>query len=222
MSVIESDSEENEFPGFETEKVERARLLRNQLSSVESDISAVSSDSDSSDSDREELVEDVWSTNHSLVQVRDFTERTGAISQIPEDGTALDFFQLLFPENLFEILLEETNRFAVQSFRTKPDARWYPTTLEEMRAFVALKIFFGIKCLPETRLYWSDNSVLGVSAVKKVMPRSRFEKIRQYLHMNDRERLPPRGDQAHDKLYRCNKWLCLCIASVHWERWAPT
>ena len=130
------------------------------------------------------------------------SQRTGAISRVPEDGTALDFFQLLFPSNFFEILVEETNRYATQSIRTKPDARWYATMVEEMRAFVALNIFFGIKSLPETRLYWSDDSLLGISAVKKVMPRTRFEKIRQYLHLNDRERMPPRGDRAHGKLYK--------------------
>ena len=98
---MESDSEENEFPGFETEEAERARVLRNQLSSDESDISAVSSDSDSSESDgEEEIVEDIWSTDDSPVRVCDFTQRTGATSRVPEDGTALDFFQLLFPSNL--------------------------------------------------------------------------------------------------------------------------
>ena len=87
--------------------------MRNQLSSDESDISAVLGDSDSSDSNQEEIVEDVWSTNDSPVPVCDFTEHTGATSQIPEDGTALDFFQLLFPENLFEILVEEIYQFTV-------------------------------------------------------------------------------------------------------------
>ena len=183
---MESDTEENEFAGFETEEAERARLLRNQLLSDESDISAVLSDSDSSESEgEEEIVEDVWSTDDSPVRVCDFTQRTAATSRVPEDGTALDFFHLLLPSNLFEILVEETNRYATQSIRTKPDARWYPTTVEEMRAFIALNMFFGIKSLPETRLYWSDDSLLGVSAVKKVMPRTRFEKIRQYLHLND-------------------------------------
>ena len=70
---MESDSEEYEFPGFETEEAERARLLRNQLSSDESDISAVSSDSESSESDREEEIVDVWSTDDSPVGLRDFT-----------------------------------------------------------------------------------------------------------------------------------------------------
>ena len=219
---MESDSEENEFPGFETEEAERARVLRNQLSSDESDISAVSSDSDSSESDgEEEIVEDVWSTDDSPVRVRDFTQRTGATSRVPEDGTALDFFQLLFPSNFFEILVEETNRYATQSIRTKPDARWYATTVEEMRAFVALNIFFGIKSLPETRLYWSDDSLLGVSAVKKVMPRTRFEKIRQYLHLNDRERMPPRGDRAHDKLYKVRPLLDV-ISNTFREEYNPS
>ena len=118
------------------------------------DISVDSTDSEErSASDGKEIVEEVWSTDDSLVQVQEFTERTRATSRIAKDGTALDFFLLMFPENLFEILVTETNRNAEQSIRTKPDPHWYVTTCEEMRAFGAINILFAIKTLPETRLY---------------------------------------------------------------------
>ena len=198
-----SESEEEEFLGFENEDVERARERGGQQSSDESDISVDLSDSEeSSGSDDEEIVEEAWSTDDSPVRVHEFTERTGATSRIAEDGTALDFFLLMFPEDLFEILVTETNRNAEQLIRTKPDPRWYATTCEEMRAFVAINILFGIKTLPETRLYWSKDSFLGVPSIQKVMPRNRFEKIRQYLHLNNRENMLPRGDRGYDKLFR--------------------
>ena len=157
---------------------------------------------ESSSSNSEEIVEEVWSTDDSPVQVQEFTEQTGATSRIAEDGTALDFFLLMFPENLFEILVTETNPNAEQLIQTKPDPRWYATTCEEMRAFVGINILFGIKNLPETRLYWSQDSFLGVPSVQKVMPRNRFEKIRQYLHLNNRENELPRGHRDYDKLFK--------------------
>jgi len=171
--------------------------------SDESDISVDLTDSEErSASDSKEIVEEVWSTDDSRVRVQEFTERTGATSRIAKDGTALDFFLLMFPENLFEILVTETNRNAKQSFRTKPDLHWYATTCEEMRAFVAINILFGIKTLPETRLYWSKDSFLGVPSVQKVMPRNRFENIRQYLHLNNCKSMLPPGHRAYDILFK--------------------
>ena len=86
--------------------------------------------------------------------------------------------------------------------KTKLDPSWYATTCEEMRAFVALNIWFGIKSLPETRLYWSKNAVLGVPEVQKIMPRNHFEKIRQYLHLNNWENMLWREHPNHDKLFK--------------------
>lgn len=133
----------------------------------------------------------------SPVRVHEYTERTGATSRTAEDGTALDFFLLMFPEDLFEILVTKKNRNTEQLIRMTPDPRWYATTCEEMRAFVAINILFRIKILPETRLYWSKDSFLGVPAIQKVMPRNR-----QYLHLNNRENMLPRGDQVYNKLFR--------------------
>ena len=94
-----SDSNGDEFPGFEVEEADRARVLRRQLSeSGESDIS-VSSESDSSSEKSGEPV-NVWTTDDSPVRVDDFTERSGPVSGVAEDGTALDFF----PEELFACL----------------------------------------------------------------------------------------------------------------------
>ena len=193
-----SDSDEEDFVGFEAEDVERARLLLGETSN-ESDISVSSSSSSESESEDEEL-NDFWSRDDSPVDVEDFVEPTGPTSRVPEDGNAMDFFFLLWPEELFAKIVEETNRNAQQCIRTKPDPSWYETTCEEMRAFIALNVLFGIKSLPETRLFWSENPYLGVPAVQKIMPRNRFEKIRQYLHLNNRENMLPRKDPNFDKL----------------------
>ena len=112
------DSDEDQFPGFEVEEADRARVLRRQLS--ESDTS-VSSESDSS-SESEEEPEDVWTTDDSPVQVNDFVERTRPVSGVTEDGTALDFFLLIFRKELYTKIVEETNRSAEQCIRTKPEA----------------------------------------------------------------------------------------------------
>ena len=101
---------EEEFLGFENENVERARKRGGQQSSDELDISVdFSHREESSSNDDEEIVEEAWSTDDSPIRVHEFTERTGATSRIAEDRTPLDFFLLMFPENLFKILVTETN-----------------------------------------------------------------------------------------------------------------
>ena len=64
------------------------------------DISVDFSDSEeSSGSDDKEIIKAPWSTDDSPVRVHQFTEQTGATSQIAEDRTVLDFL-LIFPDNL--------------------------------------------------------------------------------------------------------------------------
>ena len=203
---MEYNSEE-EFLGFETEDVERVSAQRNVDNIDDSDISVSSENEDSSENESEseseqERHEPEWTTDDSPVVVPEFTEETGATWKVPENGFAVDFFLLMFEEELFELLASETNRNAEQQMRTKPDPHWYRTSADEIRAFVGVNIFFGIKHLPETRLYWSKNPVLAVPSVQKIFPRNRFEKIRQYLHLNNRENNVPRDDPRHDKLFK--------------------
>jgi hypothetical protein len=113
----------------------------------------------------------------------------------------------MFPEELFEYVVEETNIFARQSITAKPDPSWYETTVDEMRAFIALNIYFGIKVLPETRMYWSSDPLIGVPEVQKVMSRNRFEKVRQYLHLNNRENMLPRVHENYDKLFKVRPFM---------------
>ena len=56
--------------------------------------------------------------------------------------------------------------------------------------------------LPDTDLYWSKDKALGVSYVQRVMPRDQFNKLTQYLHINNNENAAPRRHRNHDKLFK--------------------
>ena len=62
-----------------------------------------------------------WSRDPAPVNTTPFTSRTGAVSRIPEDGTAKDFFDLFVSDEVFEAFVEETNRYARQCIAHKPD-----------------------------------------------------------------------------------------------------
>eukprot|EP00795_Rhopilema_esculentum_P003956 gene3956-15288_t len=55
--------------------------------------------------------------------------------------------------------------------------------------------------MPEMKMYWSEHAVFGGSFLKKIMARNRFDKITQYLHANDRTKMPGKEDENYDKLY---------------------
>ena len=69
-----SDSDEDEFLGFDAEEAEQARVLRQQLSSDESDISVATDESSSESEDEREEV--VWTTDESPVHVNNFVQPT--------------------------------------------------------------------------------------------------------------------------------------------------
>ena len=68
-----------------------------------------------------------------------------------------DFFGKIFPDEIFEILAEQTKLYALQ-FQVqqhKLDERWSPTKPDEMRCFFGLKIFMLLVDLQEIKMYWS-------------------------------------------------------------------
>ena len=113
----------------------------------------------------------------------------------------MDFLNLFFPEHIYELVAEQTNLYASQKIQTKADPHWQNTSPEEIKAHFGIRLFMAIKKLPETKMYWSDDAIFGGERVKLIMPRNRFDKISQYLHANDRSKMPGRDDPDFDKLF---------------------
>ena len=110
----------------------------------------------------------------------------------------------MFKDSNFDKIAEEMNHYARQAMETKPDPAWRETDSEEVKAFFALNILFGIKQLPEVYSYWSRNQLLGVPEVQKIFPRNRFAKISQYLHLNNKDGNCHVGTQTTTNCSKCN------------------
>lgn len=216
-ALFQSESEEEEFLGF-GQQLESSR----NVSDSESDISVSSvntedlSDFELTDSETEEDGVVPWNTNRDPVEVNPFVQNTGPVTNVT--GTsALDFFKLMFKQENFDRIAEETNRYARQAMAIKADPEWRETNAVEIRAFFAVNIMFGIKQLPEIHSYWSKNPLLGVPEIQKVFSRNRFKKISQYLHLNDKNRDLPRGNANHDKLFKVRPLLDSVVSSIRSE-----
>ena len=110
-------------------------------------------------------------------------------------------FCLFVPKNCSKILLKKRATMR-ECIARKADAKWYEMNMAEMQAFFGLHMF-----LPETSLYWSKDPALGVPFVKHVTTRDRFDKLNQYLHLNNNENFVPRGQPNHDKLFKVRPFL---------------
>lgn len=111
-----------------------------------------------------------WSTESHRVRVLNFKETPGPIHQLGNDADPLQFFGLFWQPAFFERLADENNLYVQQRQITQPEKRWYPTTAEEMRAFVGVNIIMGIDRKPELSHYWSKRRVPWERRHKEGLP----------------------------------------------------
>ena len=123
-----SDDESLNFLGFSAEELNQARenFVRGKRD-TDSDLSVANytsseaeehdSEENSTDEDRpiaRPLPED-WTDHLTPSVIEDFVDNAGPTSILSGDKREIDFFQLLFPENLFSLIANETNKHADQT-----------------------------------------------------------------------------------------------------------
>ena len=169
-----------------------------------------------------DLIGDKWSEKvRPIPTIQPFEEElAGPVHHLPEDATPLDFFSLLWVPSFFQLLADQTNLYARQRQVQKPDIKWYPTTPEEMKAFLGINIIMGIDQKPALTHYWSTDPYLGNQGIQSVMPRERFEALTRYLHLNDSEQMPDRDDPAYDPLYKIRPLIDTCQQNFR-DRYIP-
>ena len=179
----ESGSEGEEFLGFDVERESQ----RNNVES-ESDITVLSvntedlSDFSVTRSESGEEANEQWNSIPDPVVVNPLVANTGIVRDVSR-FCVLDFFRsgkkisIELPKKQIGMPAKESN----------PDRSWYETDAEEIRAYFALNIFFGIKQLPD---------------------------IYSYLHLNDKRKKLPRGHADHDKLFKVRPLLDSVVNAI--------
>ena len=74
------------------------------------------------------------------VVLQPFTQKIGTNHALDDTAIELDYFCLLFTDDMLEMIVVQTNLYAHQSIAIKPDPSWHDTTKEEMRAFIGLNM----------------------------------------------------------------------------------
>ena len=134
-----------------------------------------------------------------------FRQSVGPTTVLPRAATALDFFKLLFSMNIVNRIVVQTNKYAQQQYEAagKDFESFHLVTKEEFMSFIRIFIAMGIHQPPSIRDYWSTDWVLGVPSLVRCMPRHHFEKIFQYLHLNDNTNMVLNEVQALTSFSRC-------------------
>jgi hypothetical protein len=110
---------------------------------------------------------------------KDFDADQGPFVYLPSDAAAYDFFEMLFPASMWELMVTESSRYAQQRNRLKGDA----ITVQEMKAVVGLVLAMGIHVLPRIENYWNQHWVLGVPQFAQVMTAKRFWYLWSNIHL---------------------------------------
>ena len=156
--IFGSSSDDEEFLGF-----------TNADLGLESDIEVNNlSDSElSGSSDDESEVESTFTRNLTHIQIEEFNgPEPGQNFPLSADKNEMDFLDLFFPEQIYHLVAEQTNLYASQKIKSKPNPLWKETTSEEIKAYIGIRLFMAIKKLPETKMYWSNDDVFGGEKVK--------------------------------------------------------
>jgi hypothetical protein len=166
------------------EQRELARALRASLNDDDEDESddevdlVMRRDDDDTSSDEDEKEQsslviraDGWSTNMTRIDIPMPRLRAAARDEIDDDTTPYRLFSQFLTTDIIDEFVTHTNAYAPRG--------WTPTTRDEIRAFIGVRIYMGIVRLPMIDLYWSDE--FNQSLITTYLSRARSIQTTQSL-----------------------------------------
>ena len=150
-----------------------------------------------------------WSNELSDFVILPFNSQCGIKVEVPPESRSDFFFNLIFSDELIDIIVRETNRYARQKLAGNDTrlAKWHDTTRQEVKAYFGMCLVMGINNLPRLAMYWSSDPFIGNTGIQNIMTKNRFEELSQYLHFSNSETEPQRGEENFDRLYKVRSLL---------------
>lgn len=151
-----------------------------------------------------------------------FIQNSGPSHHLPKNSDAVDFFNLLFPSALMELITNETNAHAktCQYLGTgSPD--WMPVTVHEVKGFIGLVILMGIQTLPDPSHYWSWSHHDNSYTFYRAMSFKRFKQIAANIRMGSFTTDEYRGtSNPNDSLHIFRPMLDI-LSRAMWDAYRP-
>ncbi|XP_058602365.1 LOW QUALITY PROTEIN: pogo transposable element with ZNF domain [Onychostoma macrolepis] len=166
-----------------------------------------------------------WSVPKEEGTVPEFMDICGPQHIMTRNSDVLDYFQLIFPDILFEQIVFETNAYASYCCSLgQGDPSWKPVSVEEVKGFFGLSILMGIQGLGEPELYWSWDHHHGRYGSRtwelfyRTMSVKRFKQIGTHIRMSSM--LVENDNQGADKLSFFQSMLSILQTSMR-EAYRP-
>ena len=150
-----------------------------------------------------------WSNELSDFVISQFNNQCGIKVDVPPESKSDFFFNLIFSDELIDLIVRETNRYARQKLAGNNTrlAKWNDATRQEVKAYLGICIVMGINNLPRLAMYWSSDPLIGNTGIQNIMTKNRFEELSQYLHFSNSETEPQRDEENFDRLYKVRSLL---------------
>lgn len=144
---------------------------------------------------------------------KDIPEKPDKVSEPPNFLEGLDnpiqFFELLFDAEVFELIRSETEKNAIQKGNHN-----FRVTTEEIKRFIGILLLSGYNHVARYRMYWEQSVDCNFPGVASAMSRNRFEELLRYFHVADNNNLAPQ-----DKFAKVRPLWNLC--NERWLKYYP-
>ncbi|XP_070690903.1 pogo transposable element with ZNF domain isoform X2 [Pempheris klunzingeri] len=151
-----------------------------------------------------------------------FTQSSGPHHCLSKNSDAIDFFNLLFPAAIMELITNETNAHAKTcQYLGSGYPDWVPVTVHEVKGFIGLVILMGIQNLPDLSHYWSWSHYDNSYTFYRAMSFKRFKQIATNIRMGSFATDEYRGtSKPSDSLHIFRPMLDILGASM-WDTYWP-
>lgn len=132
-----------------------------------------------------------------------FTKNQGLLTPVP--GTKpIDFFHLLANTVFDDMIIEETDVYAEQTFfqgvkEKSRLANWKPVTLQDLQVFFGVFLHMGTWKTNRIADYWKTDPLFSLPCFAKYTSRDRFLIILRCLHFTRNPE--PNEEESKDSLY---------------------
>ena len=87
-----------------------------------------------------------WTETLTPITIKSFTKTAGPKVPIPQ--SAKEIFFLFFTPTLFELIVEQTNKYTAECMGLEKFDKWNKVTVEELCAYMGFMLLMGIVHLP--------------------------------------------------------------------------
>ena len=215
-----SDEESNENLVFDGEELEdnlplACLVVRSEESEDEEQFEMSSDEEEEEECDSEEWTSDIISHDDF-----DFDESpVGLKVRMLPNKSALDFFELMFTGDLYDLIVTKTNRYASQQREDPRNQKqpWSDLTVDEFKTWLGLYLAMGIVQQLSLGDYWRCNALTKTPGIAAVMTKSGFFQILRHLHFVDNKSnisQLPKDSPGYDKLYKIRDFLNILTRNI--------